>query len=119
MIKKSVIKILGILFIIPGFIFDLCVGFTFIVNDGRADNHAGDFISLWAIDLATNLPIIMKVPFMISVLIGIIPAAAVCIGTIIGLAFMAVYVLNGVIGSIIQIPFTGKLRWITLTSLSE
>lgn len=117
--KKTIIQIIGALFVLPGFVFDLCMGFGFILNDGRSDMHAGDFLGEWACAQANALPEYLKIPLGLSMMAGIPPAAIVCIGVTLGLVFLLAYLLNGIIGSILQLPFTGKFRWITLTALTE
>jgi len=116
---KLLIKILGLLLILPGFIFDTCIGIAFILNDGRADHHKGDFIGEWAVYQVNHIPEWLEIPFAVSVVAGVLPAGLLCIVIVIGSLFLSVYVLNGIIGSILQLPFTGKIRWVTLTSLTS
>lgn len=116
---KILLKIISVLFLIPGFIFDVSLGLAFILSDGRADNHNGDCIFEWAVGMAGLLPEILNIPFILSAFVSAIPAGAFCIAIFMGLLIGVCYVTNGIIGSIIQLPFTGKIRWITLTDLTD
>lgn len=117
--KNVIIRTLGVLFVLPGFVFDVCLGCAFILNDGRADKHSGDFLAEWAFAQFNTVPDYMHIPFFVSVVVGLLPAGIFCIAGILCTVVLCVYILNGVIGSVLSILFTGKIQWITLTSWTD
>lgn len=114
--KRIAIRILGILFLLPGFIFDMCIGFTTLSNNAGSTTHVDNKFEVWAFGI---VPDILQVPFMISVFICVIPTFIVyTVGTLLTLIGL-MYLVNGLIGSLVSIPFTGKIQWRTLSSFAD
>lgn len=116
---KNVIRAIGIIYLLPGFLFDVCIGLAYIMNDGRPDGHGGDWLGEWSISVAYLLPVWARIALMPGVFISALPAGLFCLALTIGLSFGLVYIMNGIFGSVLSIPFTGKIRWRTLTSLGD
>lgn len=118
--KTHIIRLLAFLFILPGLIYDVCIGFAFILSDGNENTHNyGYKLGEWIFHIVDLIPNYLQTPFMISVIIGILPAAVICVGSVIGIVFLSVYLLNGTIGSFLYALFKGRFKWITLTTLTN
>jgi len=108
---KTIIKIISALYLLPGLIFDLCLGLAFIMDDGRTDHHQGDFLAQWAIDKMDLLPDWASMALIPSVFICALPAGLICIGLIIGSIIGIVYVSVNFGLAILNLPFSGKFEW--------
>lgn len=98
---------------IPGFVFDTLLGFSFIM-----DNKGKD-LGEWTCAQANQIPDFLQLPFWGSVLLGIVPAAVVCIVTFLGVIFGIAFILDGILGSFITAVFKGELKWKSFISMTD
>lgn len=119
MTRKTIIRIIGAVYLLPGFVFDTLFGFAFILSDGKPEGTGGDWLGEWIFMVFNSLPDILKIIIYPTFFICAIPAGIVCLGVTLGFVFGCAYILNGVIGSLISIPFTGKIQWVMLSSLAD
>lgn len=109
---KTTIRILTTLFLLPGFIFDVLVGIAFLMGDKGSD------LGEWAFAMMKDLvPCGLGIPLMLSVYICAIPAGIVCVVVPLVLLFATVYLVTGVGLTILQMPFTGKIKWVSIMDI--
>lgn len=111
--RKHIIRGLAILFLLPGFLFDLCLGLAFIMNDGRTDRHNGDVLLNWAIHLIPKTEWVAQLG-LLSAILSTPFAFVTLIGLILGILLFLVYLLVGFIGILAGIVFEGEIKWYSI-----
>lgn len=108
---KTTIKIMSALYLLPGLLFDLCMGIGFVLNDGRPDHHVGDFIAQFACDQMDALPNWLGISLLPSLAICALPTGAIVLGFILITIIGTVYFIINLGMAILNMPFSGKFEW--------